>query len=331
MDSLLEVSNLEVHFLTAQQKLRAVKDVSLSVKKGETLCIVGESGSGKSVTSLSLMGLLPSNGEITEGSILLKDKDLAGKTEKEMEKIRGDEISMIFQEPMTALNPTFTIGYQLREPLMIHRDLSKKEATKKAIELLNQVGIPEPEEKMKVHPHQLSGGMRQRVMIAMALACEPALLLADEPTTSLDVTIQAQILDLINDLKQQMDMGVVFVTHDMGVVAEIADRVIVMYAGEVIEQGDVKSIFNNPSHPYTEKLLESVPDVANGEQEISSISGSMPALSEQITGCPFHPRCPYAMDICTQQNPPYFRISEAHESKCWLREVKEDDRTANPS
>ncbi|MFC4557764.1 ABC transporter ATP-binding protein [Virgibacillus kekensis] len=260
MEHLLEVKNLVTQYRTAGGKVPAVRDISFTVDKGETLCIVGESGSGKSATSLSIMGLLPSNGEVS-GSILLNGKEIVGKSEEQLQKIRGNDISMIFQEPMTALNPVFTIGFQLREPLMIHRKLSKKEATKKAIELLGKVGIPNPSEKMRNYPHELSGGMRQRVMIAMALACEPLLLMADEPTTALDVTIQAQILDLIDDLKAQMDMGVVFVTHDMGVVAEIADKVMVMYHGEVVETGDVYKIFNNPQHDYTRSLLAAVPNV----------------------------------------------------------------------
>ncbi|ASK62157.1 peptide ABC transporter ATP-binding protein [Virgibacillus phasianinus] len=260
MEHLLQVENLVTQYRTAGGKMPAVRDISFSVNKGETLCIVGESGCGKSATSLSIMGLLPSNGEVT-GSIRLKDRELVGISEEQLQNIRGNEVSMIFQEPMTALNPVFNIGFQLREPLMIHRNMSKKEATLVGIDLLKKVGIPNPKEKLKQYPHELSGGMRQRVMIAMALACEPSLLIADEPTTALDVTIQAQILDLIEDLKEQMDMGVVFVTHDMGVVAEIADRVMVMFAGEVVETGDVSSIFNNPKHEYTKKLLAAVPNV----------------------------------------------------------------------
>ncbi|SDQ17806.1 peptide/nickel transport system ATP-binding protein/oligopeptide transport system ATP-binding protein [Virgibacillus subterraneus] len=260
MGHLLLVENLVTQYRTAGGKLPAVQGISFSVNKGETLCIVGESGCGKSATSLSIMGLLPANGEIT-GSIRLKGDEIVGKSEEQLQKIRGNEMSMIFQEPMTALNPVFSIGFQLREPLMIHRKLSKKEATQNSIDLLDKVGIPNPEEKLKQYPHELSGGMRQRVMIAMALACDPSLLIADEPTTALDVTIQAQIIELIDDLKEQMGMGVVFVTHDMGVVAEIADRVMVMYGGEVVEMGDVYSVFNSPQHSYTKKLLAAVPNV----------------------------------------------------------------------
>lgn len=320
MDTLLEINNLEVKFQSSQQELRALKNISFTVRKGETVCIVGESGSGKSITSLSSMRLLPRNGRISNGSIQFKKQDIAQETEKNLAKIRGKEMSMIFQEPMTALNPTFTIGYQLREPLMIHQKLSKKEALKRSIIMLEKVGIPTPKEKMTAYPHELSGGMRQRVMIAIALSCEPSLLIADEPTTALDVTIQAQILNLIEELKQQMEMGIVFVTHDMGVVAEIADRVVVMYAGEIIENGDVKSIFNNPSHPYTEKLLASVPAI-DKEQAVEGIPGSMPSLDEQISGCQFHPRCPFAMEKCKHKSPPCFEVSTTHQSRCWLLEV----------
>ncbi|MDY0406745.1 ABC transporter ATP-binding protein [Virgibacillus sp. 179-BFC.A HS] len=326
MKNLLEVENLKVNFRTKKERLRAVRGISFSLKKGETLCIVGESGCGKSITSLSIIGLLPSNGEIAEGSIKLDGNELLGKTENELEIMRGNEISMIFQEPMTALNPTFTIGFQLREPLMIHKKMSKKEATKKSIELLEKVGIPNPVEKLRQFPHELSGGMRQRVMIAMALACEPSLLLADEPTTALDVTIQAQILELMDELKRQMGMGVVFVTHDMGVVAEIADRVMVMYAGEVVEIGDVDRIFNHPQHPYTKGLLGAVPNVDDEEHHLNIIPGSMPNLDDEISGCRFHPRCPYAMDICRKKNPTTFQVTSSHQSKCWLQEVTDVDR-----
>src|SRR5699024_2124660 len=271
MSNLLKIENLETKFRTADGKLPAVRNISFSVDKEETLCIVGESGSGKSITSLSIMGLLPPNGEISRGSIFLDDNNLTEKTEEEMEQLRGNTLSMIFQEPMTALNPVLTIGYQLREPLTIHKKMSKKEANKKSIELLDKVGIPNPKEKLAQYPHELSGGMRQRMMISIALACEPSLLVADEPTTALDVTIQAQILDLMNELKAQIGMGVVFVTHDMGVVAEIADRVMVMYAGEVVEIADVESIFEDPQHPYTKGLLDSVPDVDDETQELQVI------------------------------------------------------------
>jgi len=322
MNHLLQVENLKVEFRTAKGPVTAVRSISFHVDKGETLCIVGESGCGKSITSLSIMGLLPQNGNIVEGSIKLENDELVRLTDEQMQSYRGNKISMVFQEPMTALNPVFTIGYQLQEPLLIHKKISKKEAKQASIELLRKVGIPNPEEKINQYPHQLSGGMRQRVMIAMALACEPLLLIADEPTTALDVTIQAQILDLIEELKEQMGMGVIFVTHDMGVVAEIADRVMVMYAGEVVEMSDAQTIFANPKHPYTQGLLAAVPDVEADAHELNVIPGSMPNLDEKIEGCRFYPRCPFATDICRQKNPPTFKISENQEVKCWLQEAK---------
>ncbi|KMM36820.1 ABC transporter ATP-binding protein [Guptibacillus hwajinpoensis] len=331
MNQLLEVNDLVTSFRTAEGKLSAVRGVSFSVDKGETLCIVGESGCGKSITTLSVMGLLPSNGEISRGSIQFSGEELTTKNEEELRKLRGNEISMIFQEPMTALNPVFTIGYQLREPLMIHKRLSKREATQKAITLLDQVGIPHPVSKLKQFPHELSGGMRQRVMIAMALACNPSLLIADEPTTALDVTIQAQILDLIDDLKADLGMGVVMVTHDMGVVAEVADRVMVMYAGEVVEVGTVTEIFEAPKHPYTRGLLASVPNIDDPDHSMEAIPGSLPNLSEEIQGCRFHPRCPFAMDKCMEMEPPLFELSSEHQSKCWLQEVKHYDKQSATS
>ncbi|MDN7226690.1 ABC transporter ATP-binding protein [Planococcus liqunii] len=318
--TLLEVKDLVTSFRTAEGTVRAVKGISFHVEKGETLCIVGESGCGKSITSLSVMGLLPSNGSIESGEILLHNEPLQNLSQEQLRKLRGNQMSMIFQEPMTALNPVLTIGYQLREPLMLHHKLSKNEATKQAVELLNQVGIPNPAKRLNQYPHELSGGMRQRVMIAMALACHPSLLIADEPTTALDVTIQAQILDLINDLKDKLDMGVLLITHDMGVVAEVADRVMVMYAGQKIEEGPVEQIFNNPSHPYTIGLLNSVPNVDDPEFELEPIPGNMPGLNEDIPGCRFHPRCKFAMDKCKVMVPPEFHLSDGHSATCWLNE-----------
>jgi oligopeptide transport system ATP-binding protein len=318
--TLLEVKDLVTSFRTAEGTVRAVKGISFHVEKGETLCIVGESGCGKSITSLSVMGLLPSNGSIESGEILLHNKPLQNLSQEQLRKLRGNQMSMIFQEPMTALNPVLTIGYQLREPLILHHKLSKSEATKQAVELLNQVGIPNPAKRLNQYPHELSGGMRQRVMIAMALACHPSLLIADEPTTALDVTIQAQILDLINDLKEKLDMGVLLITHDMGVVAEVADRVMVMYAGQKIEEGPVEQIFNNPSHPYTIGLLNSVPNVDDPEFELEPIPGNMPGLNEDIPGCRFHPRCKFAMDKCKVMVPPEFHLSDGHSATCWLNE-----------
>ncbi|WP_088008579.1 ABC transporter ATP-binding protein [Indiicoccus explosivorum] len=322
-EALLEVKNLVTSFRTADGTLQAVKDVSFEVKKGETLCIVGESGCGKSITSLSVIGLLPQNGSIESGEVLLEGKPIQDLSHEEMRRLRGNRISMIFQEPMTALNPVLTIGYQLREPLLLHRNVSKKEATVKAIELLKQVGIPYPEKRLKQYPHELSGGMRQRVMIAIALACHPGLLIADEPTTALDVTIQAQILDLINDLKEELGMGVLMITHDMGVVAEVADRVMVMYAGKKVEEGTVEEVFGNPKHPYTKGLLNSVPNIDDPEFELEAIPGSMPGLNEEISGCRFHPRCQFAMDKCKVLDPPEFIDRNGHTAKCWLHEDEE--------
>jgi oligopeptide/dipeptide ABC transporter ATP-binding protein len=329
---LLSVENLVTNFKTADGKLSAVRGVSFSVKKGETLCIVGESGCGKSITSLSIMGLLPSNGHIDASSIIkFENRDLTKLTHEELRKLRGNQMSMIFQEPMSALNPTFTIGFQLREPLMIHQKLSKRAAHQKGIQLLKQVGIPYPEKRINQYSHELSGGMRQRVMIAIALACSPSLLIADEPTTALDVTIQAQILDLIDDLKQELEMGVIMVTHDMGVVAEVADRVMVMYAGEKIEEGDVESIFNNPQHPYTKGLLQSVPNVDDEDHELKPIPGTLPNLNEEISGCRFHPRCEFASDQCRQHSPHTFEVNESHAVRCWLQEVEKDEQVAATS
>jgi len=328
MNHLLQVEDLKVEFRTAKEPLTAVRSISFHVDKGETLCIVGESGCGKSITSLSIMGLLPQNGNIVEGSIKLGNDELVGLTDEQMQSYRGNKISMIFQEPMTALNPVFTIGYQLQEPLLIHKKLSKKEAKHASIMLLKKVGIPNPEEKLNQYPHQLSGGMRQRVMIAIALACEPLLLIADEPTTALDVTIQAQILDLIEELKEQMGMGVIFVTHDMGVVAEIADRVMVMYAGEVVEMSEAQALFADPKHPYTQGLLAAVPDIEADTHELNVIPGSMPNLDEKIEGCRFHPRCPFATDLCRQKKPPTFKLSGNQEVKCWLQEAKLHNESA---
>lgn len=322
-ETLLEVKNIVTEFRTADGQFPAVRDVSFSVQKGETLCIVGESGCGKSITSLSVIGLLPSNGMITSGEVLYEGSPIHRLSPEKMRQIRGNKISMIFQEPMTALNPVLTIGFQLREPLMLHHKLSKNEATKHGIDLLKQVGIPYPEKRMNQYPHELSGGMRQRVMIAMALSCNPGLLIADEPTTALDVTIQAQILDLINDLKKKLNMGVMLITHDMGVVAEVADRVMVMYAGKKVEEGDVEEIFDNPKHPYTIGLLNSVPNVDDPDFELEPIPGALPSLTEQITGCRFHARCKFATDKCRSIEPTVFDVTNTHKVSCWL--VEEGD------
>ena len=324
METLLEVNHLVTEFRTADGNVQAVRDVSFSIEKGETLCIVGESGCGKSITSLSVIGLLPSNGKIAGGEVKYEGKPIHDLPYEELRKMRGTKISMIFQEPMTALNPVLTVGYQLREPLILHHKISKSEATKQGIELLKQVGIPYPEKRMNQYPHELSGGMRQRVMIAIALACHPGLLIADEPTTALDVTIQAQILDLINDLKAKLNMGVMMITHDMGVVAEVADRVMVMYAGKKVEEGSVQEIFDHPKHPYTIGLLNSVPNIDDPDFELEPIPGSLPSLQENIQGCRFHPRCKFAMDKCRELTPAEFKTDEGHVVSCWLHEEVED-------
>lgn len=326
MEELLQVDQLVTTFRTGTGEYAAVRGVSFSVNKGETLCIVGESGCGKSITSLSVMGLLPDNGQVREGTIKFQGEDITHLSEEKRRKLRGKDMSMIFQEPMTALNPVLTIGFQIREPLMIHERLSKREAHKKGIEMLKKVGIPYPEKRMNQYPHELSGGMRQRVMIAMALCCNPSLLMADEPTTALDVTIQAQILDLIQDLKDDLGMGVVMVTHDMGVVAEVADRVMVMYAGEKVEEGTVEEVFSSPQHPYTKGLLASVPDIDDETFEVEPIPGSLPSIQEKIEGCRFHQRCVFATDHCRKHSPEETirPQSNQHIVRCWLQEVNED-------
>lgn len=324
-ETLLEVNNLVTEFRTADGTVQAVRDVSFSVSKGETLCIVGESGCGKSITSLSVIGLLPSNGKIAAGQVKYEGEEIQSLSYEELRKLRGNKISMIFQEPMTALNPVLTVGYQLREPLMLHHGLSKSEAHKQGIDLLNQVGIPYPEKRMSQYPHELSGGMRQRVMIAIALSCHPGLLIADEPTTALDVTIQAQILDLINELKKKLNMGIMLITHDMGVVAEVADKVMVMYAGKKVEEGMVEDIFNNPKHPYTQGLLNSVPNVDDPDFELEPIPGSLPSLHEDIQGCRFHPRCKFATAKCSVLPPEEIKDERGHMVSCWLYEEEEEE------
>ncbi len=319
-ESLLEVKNLVTEFRTAEGQVPAVRNVSFSLKKGETLCIVGESGCGKSITSLSVMGLLPSNGKVSNGEILFEGEQIHQLSDEKMRQLRGSKIAMIFQDPMTALNPVLTIGYQLREPLMVHQKLSKSEATKRSIQLLEQVGIPYPEKRLNQYPHELSGGMRQRVMIAIALSCNPELLIADEPTTALDVTIQSQILDIMNDLKEINDMGLILITHDMGVVAEVADRVMVMYAGKKVEEGLVDEIFQHPKHPYTIGLLHSVPNVDDPNFELEPIPGSLPSVTEEIVGCRFQSRCKFAKDICRKKEPKMFAVSETQAVHCWMEE-----------
>jgi len=327
-DTLLQVEHLTTAFHTDRGALRAVDDVSFSVKKGKTLAVVGESGCGKSVTALSIMRLIPSPpGRIEAGSIQFQGKDLVGLPEREMRKVRGDKISMIFQEPMTSLNPVYSVGAQIIEAIRIHRDVGRRAARERAVKLLDLVGIPSPGERIDAYPHQLSGGMRQRVMIAMALACDPALLIADEPTTALDVTIQAQILDLLRRLQEELGMSILFITHDLGVVAEFASEVVVMYAGRVVETGDVQSIFADPLHPYTRGLLASVPPMESSRGDgkplrLPTIEGVVPDLARLPEGCRFAERCahyasgPDAAERCTEEEPELTRRADGRSVRC---------------
>ena len=304
MEGLLEITNLKTYFYASGKVIPAVDGVSLTINKGETLCLVGESGSGKSVTALSILRLIPTPpGRYVEGKILFDGQDLLQKSEKDMCDIRGNVISMVYQEPMTSLNPVFTIGMQLREALHIHQGLSRRQADERAAHMLSLVGIPDPVARLKDYPHQLSGGMRQRIMIAMALCCEPQLLLADEPTTALDVTIQAQILDLMRKLKRELGMTILFITHDLGVVAEMADRVIVMYAGRIVEEAPVRDLFARPLHPYTEGLITCIPKIEDDVPRLNVITGMVPPPTDFPPGCRFHPRCPYVQPLCSAKTP----------------------------
>lgn len=317
MSNVLEVKNLEITFDTYAGKVKAIRGVSFDLKKGETLAIVGESGSGKSVTTRSIMRLLSQNANVEKGEILFNGNDLIKKTEKEMQGIRGKEIAMIFQDPMTSLNPTMTIGKQISEPIRLHQKLNKDDANKRALELLNLVGLPDAERRMKQYPHQFSGGQRQRIVIAIALACNPEVLIADEPTTALDVTIQAQILDLMKELQQKIATSIIFITHDLGVVANVADRVAVMYAGKIVEIGTVDEIFYNPQHPYTWGLISSMPTLEITET-LYAIPGTPPDLLDPPKGDAFAPRNEFAMKIDTELEPPHFKISETHSAATWL-------------
>ncbi|MEY8348488.1 MULTISPECIES: ABC transporter ATP-binding protein [Bacillus cereus group] len=319
MKTLLEVKDLQVSFDTHAGEVQAVRGVTFDLKKGETLAIVGESGSGKSVTSKALMGLIPNPpGRIKNGEIVFDGRDLTKLTEKEMQQVRGKEIAMIFQDPMTSLNPTMTIGNQIMEGLIKHQGMSKADARKVALELLDLVGIPNPEARLKQYPHQFSGGMRQRVVIAMALACNPKLLIADEPTTALDVTIQAQILELMKDIQQKTEAAIIFITHDLGVVANVADRVAVMYAGKVVEIGTVDEIFYNPKHPYTWGLIASMPSLDGSDAELYAIPGTPPDLLKPPKGDAFAPRNPQALKIDFEMEPPFFKVSDTHYAATWL-------------
>ncbi|WP_248928355.1 ABC transporter ATP-binding protein [Paenibacillus hamazuiensis] len=316
--TLLEVQQLKTYFKTDQGTAPSVNGVSFSVNRGETLAIVGESGCGKSVTSLSIMGLVASPGEIVGGEIRFEGRDLLKLNRKELRKLRGNEISMIFQEPMTSLNPVFTVGFQISEVFRVHQGLDKPAARQKSMEMLEKVGIPNAGKVVDSFPHQLSGGMRQRVMIAMALACRPKLLIADEPTTALDVTIQAQILELIDTLAKEQNTGVILITHDLGVVAEMADRVVVMYAGQIVEEASVYDLFAHPRHPYTIGLLGSLPKLDEQKDELASIPGMVPHLLDMPSGCSFHPRCPFAASECAKMNPELAPVkhTEGHRVRC---------------
>ncbi|ANZ95497.1 MULTISPECIES: ABC transporter ATP-binding protein [Brochothrix] len=316
---ILEVDNLNVSFHTFAGEVRAIRGVSFELYKGETLAIVGESGSGKSVSSKAIMGLLPPrNSEITNGSIKFKGNDLVKYSEKKMQKVRGKEIAMIFQDPMTSLNPTIPIGKQIMEPLRKHQGMNRDAARSRAIELLELVGIPDAEKRLKEYPHQYSGGMRQRVVIAIALACDPEVLIADEPTTALDVTIQAQILELLKEIQEKTGTAVIFITHDLGVVASIADRVAVMYAGEIVEIGTVDEIFYNPKHPYTWGLISSMPSLESSTESLYAIPGSPPDLLIPPKGDAFAARNEFAMKIDSEQKPPLFKVSDTHFAATWL-------------
>jgi len=318
---MLSVQNLKTYFYTDEGVAAAVDDVTYDIKPGETLAIVGESGCGKSVTALSIMRLIASPpGRIEGGKILFQGKDLVGFSEKEMKKIRGNRISMIFQEPMTSLNPVFRVGRQVAEAVSLHQDVSSKEAWTRAVEMFKLVGIPSPAERARDYPHQLSGGMRQRVMIAMALSCHPVLMIADEPTTALDVTIQAQILELMNRLKAEVGTSIMLITHDLGVVAEMAQRVVVMYAGVVVETAEVKELFADPLHPYTSGLLASLPraDRLTARGRLTAIPGIVPSLFRLPPGCRFSDRCLRVIDICRKEEPPLEAIRDGHQVRCWL-------------
>lgn len=318
---LLQVNNLKTYFYTHEGIVKAVDAVSFSLNQGETLGIVGESGSGKSVTALSIMRLIPQPpGKIVSGDILFQGKHLCALSEKEMRKIRGSKISMIFQEPMTSLDPVFTIGHEIVETILLHQNVTKKEARERAVRMLEVVGIADAYKRINHYPHELSGGMRQRIMIAMALSCNPALLIADEPTTALDVTIQAQILQLMNELKKEFNTAVLMITHDLGVISEMCDYVAVMYAGHIVEYTDIYTLFEKPMHPYTRGLNKSIPRMDEDKKNLDTIKGIVPNLLHLPSGCPFHPRCDYAFDRCFREIPELVEIEPNHLVKCHLME-----------
>ena len=314
----LEVKNLKTHFISNKGTAKAVDGIDFILRKGETLGIVGESGCGKSMTSLSILRLIPSPpGKIVDGQVLLNGKDLVKMSDEELRKIRGNKISMIFQEPMTSLNPVIPVGEQIAEALRLHQGLTRKQAWAKSVEMIGLVGIPAPEKRAKQEPFQLSGGMRQRIMIAMALACTPEVLIADEPTTALDVTIQAQILEIMKDLQRKIGMGIIFITHDLGVVAEMCDQVGVMYAGQIVEHREAKDIFNDPLHPYTQGLIGSLPKLYEDQEELQIIEGTVPSPYDYPDGCRFADRCPFATDICVQKEPSLIQYGDNAKVRCW--------------
>lgn len=319
MSNVLEVKDLQIEFKIDERYYKAVQGVSFHIEAGETLGIVGESGCGKSVTSLSVMRLLREPTKVS-GQIVYKDRDLLSLTEPQMRRVRGNEIGMIFQEPMTSLNPVHKIGRQIGETLILHRGMTPRQAQQEAVAMLKKVGIPRAEQIVEEYPHQLSGGMRQRVMIAIAMACSPSLLIADEPTTALDVTIQAQILDLMRSLAKENGTSIMLITHDLGVVAEMCDRVAVMYAGRVVEEGPVRQIFHNPQHPYTRGLLNSIPKITGERKRLEPIEGNVPSLRNMPDGCRFAARCPFVMDKCIAHNPDLFEVEDGHRSRCFLQE-----------
>ncbi|MBR2925082.1 MAG: ABC transporter ATP-binding protein [Clostridia bacterium] len=316
--ALLEVKDLRTSFFTDAGEVKAVDGVSFSLDHGKVLGIVGESGSGKSVTAYSIMQILAPTGKIVGGSVNLDGQELVGADEKVLRTVRGNKISIIFQDPMTSLNPTYTIGHQLMEAILLHTDRNRKQARERALEMLKLVNVNEPEKRLKQYPYELSGGMRQRVMIAMALACEPDILIADEPTTALDVTIQAQILDLMSDLQKQLGMAIIMITHDLGVVAQMCDEVVVMYAGSICEQGTADEIFYNPCHEYTKGLMRSIPTAANNGQRLQPITGTPIDLLNMPKGCPFAPRCENALKVCLTQRPEKMIINDEHHATCWM-------------
>ena len=315
---LLEVSNLCTSFFSDKGEIRAVENVSFSIRPGQTLALVGESGCGKSVTALSIMQLLDYPGRVVSGNIMFKGRDLLALDDNEIRQVRGNQISMVFQEPMTSLNPVFTIGDQIGEVLEIHTTLSKDEVRKEVLRLLDKVHIPSPERRIDQYPHEMSGGMKQRVMIAMALACNPDLLIADEPTTALDVTIQAQILGLLEELQQEMGMAILLITHNLGVVAQFAQEIIVMYASRIVERASVSQLFANPAHPYTNALLRSLPKSSAREGRLESIPGTVPSPLVYPEGCHFSTRCPKILSCCADEEPPLIEVEPGHEAICWL-------------